>query len=75
MYEVTCQEYGQTHQAEFSHEGRWNQGPIYAVVCTVDNLVDYYTSEVVREVASPSVIDWVFSPPTAPVSDPGLAFP
>jgi hypothetical protein len=49
VYEVTCQECGQVHIAEYSHEGRFNEGPIYAVVCTQDNLTDYYTSEVVRE--------------------------
>lgn len=46
---VTCWECGKEHEATYSHEGQWNQGPIYAVVCD-DGLTDYYTAEVVRTV-------------------------
>lgn len=40
-----CQTCGSLHVAEYSHEGQWGQGPIYAVVCPEGNLVDYYTTE------------------------------
>lgn len=42
---VTCYQCGQRHVAEYSHEGRFGEGPIYAVVCEVDGLTDYYTTE------------------------------
>lgn len=45
-----CDYCGSTeHQAVYSHEGRWGQGPIYAVVCTEDQewRTAYYTLEVV----------------------------
>jgi hypothetical protein len=38
----TCQ---LRHVAAYSHAGQYNEGAIYAVVCTADGLVDYYTSE------------------------------
>lgn len=44
---VQCWECGEWHGATYDHEGRWGQGPIYAVVCTRDNLVDYYQACVV----------------------------
>lgn len=44
---VQCQECGANHEANYSHEGRFGEGPIYAVICTVDGLTDYYTTEVV----------------------------
>jgi hypothetical protein len=50
-YSITCQECGQQHEATYSHEGRFNEGPIFAVVCPVDWLTDYYTSVLVQEVA------------------------
>jgi hypothetical protein len=40
-----CDECEQQHPAYYSHEGRFGEGPIYAVVCTVDDLTDYYTTE------------------------------
>ena len=40
-----CDDCGQKHEATYSHEGEWGQGPIYAVVCTVDHLTSYYTAE------------------------------
>lgn len=43
--EAICQRCGKTHEAEYSHEGRFNEGPIFAVVCTDDHLTDYYTEE------------------------------
>lgn len=42
---VTCDHCGAVHQAEFSHDGLHGEGPIFAVVCTVDQLTDYYTTE------------------------------
>lgn len=36
-----------THEAVYSHEGRYGEGPIYAVVCTRDWLTGYFTTEVV----------------------------
>jgi hypothetical protein len=42
---VTCDECGETHEATYSHEGRYNEGAIYAVVCERDGLTDYYTEE------------------------------
>lgn len=35
-----------THEACYSHEGRFGEGPVYAVVCT-DGLTTWYTLEVV----------------------------
>jgi len=50
----TCERCGaRDHEAVYSHEGRYGEGPIYAVVCTggpeaeADWLTDYYTLEVV----------------------------
>lgn len=40
----TCEK---VHPAEYSHEGRFGQGAIYAVVCD-DGLTDYYTAERIR---------------------------
>jgi hypothetical protein len=42
---VICHECGERHVAEYSHEGRFGEGPIFAVVCPVDYLTDYYTTE------------------------------
>jgi hypothetical protein len=46
---VRCQECGAKHVAEYNHEGDYDQGPIYAVVCTADHLTDFYTAEAVFE--------------------------
>lgn len=43
--EVDCHECGHRHPATYSHEGTHGEGPIYAVVCPVDDLTDYYTTE------------------------------
>ena len=40
---VTCDNCGAEHVAEYSHESLHGQGPIFAVVCTEDELTDYYT--------------------------------
>lgn len=40
---VICDECGERHVAEYSHEGRWGQGAIFAVVC--GDLTDYYAAE------------------------------
>jgi len=45
---VECYECGQPHEATPSHWGEYGQGVIYAVVCPVDDLTDYYTREVVK---------------------------
>lgn len=42
---VTCHECGEAHEATYSHDGRFGEGPIFAVVCTVDWLTSYYTTE------------------------------
>ena len=42
---VRCEFCGERHVAEYSHEGQWDQGAIFAVVC--HDLTDYYTSEAV----------------------------
>ncbi len=45
---VNCHNCEQAHIAEFSHKSdSFGKDFIYAVVCTKDNLVDYYTQEVV----------------------------
>jgi len=43
--QAVCDECGQLHEATYSHEGQWGEGPIYAVVCTQDWLTSYYTAE------------------------------
>ena len=48
MATVICQQCDDEHEATYSHEGQFNEGPIYAVVCDKDNLTDYYTTEVVK---------------------------
>jgi hypothetical protein len=46
---VDCDNCGAFHPADYSHEGDFGQGPIFAVVCTVDDLTDYYQeSRVIR---------------------------
>ena len=50
---VDCYECGDPHEANYSHDGRFGEGPIYAVVCPVDDLIDYYTTEVVEFPDSP----------------------
>lgn len=47
---VVCDECGGEHVAEYSHEGMFGEGPIFAVVCPVDDLTDYYTRERVTRV-------------------------
>lgn len=55
--EVQCQQCEEWHPAEYSHEGRFGEGPIFAVVC--GEFTDYYTDELVR--------------PAAPTANLGLA--
>jgi hypothetical protein len=47
MSAVICHYCGERHPAEYDHEGRYGEGPIYAVVCPTDRLgvIDYYTKE------------------------------
>lgn len=52
--QARCQECGDLHPAEFSHDGANGQGPIYAVVCTRDDLTDYYTEEGLEAPAEPA---------------------
>lgn len=40
--EVICDHCGKKHVAEYSHDGVFGEGPIYAVVCEQDGLTDYY---------------------------------
>jgi hypothetical protein len=51
---VRCDNCGKYHAAEYSHEGKYGEGPIHAVICPKDNLTDYYTNEVLepREAAA-----------------------
>ena len=42
---VRCHECNGAHAATYSHEGRFGEGAIYAVVCPEDGLTGYYTSE------------------------------
>lgn len=51
-YVADCESCGAVHPAEYSHEGRFSEGPVYAVVCTVDYLTDYYTTAGVRAVGA-----------------------
>lgn len=37
---VDCDECGERHVAEYSHEGQWGQGAVFAVVC--GEFTDYY---------------------------------
>lgn len=50
MKVVRCFECGQRHPAEFSHVSQHGGQDVYAVVCDVDGLTDYYTAEVVEDV-------------------------
>lgn len=40
-----CDGCGGTHEATYSHEGRFGEGPVYAVVCPADHLTTYVTTE------------------------------
>jgi len=40
-----CDGCGQYHAASYSHEGHYGEGPVYAVVCPVDHLTTYVTTE------------------------------
>lgn len=40
-----CDGCGNVHPAEYSHEGQFGEGPIFAVTCTVDYLTSYHTTE------------------------------
>lgn len=44
---VDCFSCGQPHEATPSHWGQYDEGVIWAVVCPVDDVTDYYTREVV----------------------------
>lgn len=52
-YSAECQQCGNRHEAEYSHEGRFGEGPIFAVICD-DGLTDYYTTELVKLDTAPS---------------------
>jgi hypothetical protein len=47
---VRCDNCGNLHPAEYSHEGRFSEGPLWAVVCPADRLTDYYTVERLEQV-------------------------
>jgi hypothetical protein len=42
---VFCDHCGQEHDAWPAHADRFNGAQLYAVVCPVDGLTDYYTAE------------------------------
>lgn len=50
---IQCDRCPDIHPAHYSHEGRFGEGPIYAVVCTADGLTDYWTSELLMPPARP----------------------
>jgi hypothetical protein len=50
---VRCHTCEELHVAEYSHEGRFNEGPVFAVVCDQDWLTDYYTTEGLEPVPCP----------------------
>lgn len=53
-----CDECGQSgHPATYSHEGAYDEGAIFAVVCPADDLTDYYTLERVTLVDPPTAVD------------------
>lgn len=52
---VECHQCGEPHEATPSHTGSYGEGVIWAVVCPVDDLTDYYTSEVVDQRADEPV--------------------
>ena len=41
---VRCESCGEVHTADYSHEGRFNEGHIWSSVCPVDSLTDYWTA-------------------------------
>jgi hypothetical protein len=43
--QADCDGCGQVHEAVYSHEGRFSEGPIYAVACFEDGLTSYVTTE------------------------------
>lgn len=44
---IRCDNCGEIHVGTYSHEGQFNQGSIYEVVCPVDDLSDYYNSRAI----------------------------
>ena len=48
--EVHCERCDYPHPVEYSHEGRFNEGPIWVAVCYFDGLFDYYNVHGVRPV-------------------------
>lgn len=49
---VMCDDCNQPHPAEYSHMGRFGEGPVYIVMC--GELADYYLTErVIRTTAKP----------------------
>ena len=51
MGTVQCDECSGVHEAEYSHDGRFGEGPVYVVVC--GGFTDYYTFERVTPKAPP----------------------
>lgn len=45
---VTCDQCGATHEATYSHVSQYGGHDVWAVVCSVDYLTDYYLRERVR---------------------------
>jgi len=43
-YVADCESCGGVHPAEFSHLSQWGGAEVFAVVCPVDYLTDYYTA-------------------------------
>ena len=48
-YEADCDACGGVHEASYSHEGRYGEGPIFEVPCPVDLRSGFHTLEGVRK--------------------------
>jgi len=72
---VTCDNCGEVHPAEYSHDGDHGQGPIFVVYCTKDDLADYYQeSRVIRPEPAPVApvegqTELLLLPDTTPTDD------
>lgn len=42
---VDCERCDGQHDAEYSHEGRFGEGPIFAAICPTDDLTVWHTAE------------------------------
>lgn len=54
---VQCDHCPDVHEASYSHDGTYGEGPIYAAACTADGLTDYHTLESDARITAPSYSD------------------